>query len=248
MKEAYKILQTPVVESSFGGLEYLDYVDATGRWVKNGFSWILSDSLAPGEYIGFFVIFNTTSSGKFSNVIVSGNLTANDSVIVNIAQYTIDKIALYKSVFVGDEAVFEIVVHNTGSVALDNVTVVESSFDGLEYLAYVDPSGKWINNGLSWTFGDSLAPGEYAGFYIIFNTTCVGNLTNVIVSGNLTANDTVEVLNKTVPDENKTTPEENTTIHDKPGVNKVNISSATGNPLLLILLILLNLVVLRRRK
>ncbi len=69
----------------------------------------------------------------------------------------------------------------------------------------------------------------------------------------MTANDTVEVLKNETPSENKTTPDvpseeipaEEVVVEDK---SEVKISSETGNPILLILLVLLNLVILRRRK
>ena len=83
--------------------------------------------------------------------------------------------------------------------------------------------------------GDALAPGEYARFYVIFNTAGIGNFTNMVVSGNLTANGTVEVLNKTVPEKAE-------------NVNMVICAlPAAGNPMLLMLLVLLNLVIFRRK-
>ena len=104
----------------------------------------------------------------------------------------------------------------------------------------------------------------------IYNTSSEGNFTNIIISGNLTENDTVEVLKNETPSENKTTPdvpvipdEEIPVVPDVPEVpseeipaeevvvgdkSEVKISSGTGNPILLILLVLLNLVILRRRK
>ena len=153
-----------------------------------------------------------------------------------------------KTVYVGEQVIFEIVVHNSGKVAIDNIIVVESSFVGLEYVGYFDATGRWLNNGLSWTLNDALTPGEYTGFFVIFNTTGEGNFTNLITSGNLTANDTVEVLkNETslvVPD----VPNEEVITGDKNIVKEVKISSGTGNPILLVLLVLLNLIILRRRK
>ena len=161
-----------------------------------------------------------------------------------------------KTVQVGEQVIFEIVVHNSGKVPIDNITVVESSFVGLEYVGYLDTTGRWINNGLSWTLSDTLTPGEYIVFFVIFNTTSEGNFTNTIISGNLTENDTVEVLKNETPSENKTTPDvpdvpseeipaEEVVVEDK---SETKISSGTGNPILLILLVLLNLVILRRRK
>ena len=244
-------------ESSFDGLEFVSFVDNSEFWDYAGnLSWTLNRFIAPGAYVGFFVTFKTTKSGELVNVITSGNKSANDTVEVNKPQYEIDKIVLNKTVQVGEQVIFEIVVHNSGKVAIDNITVVESSFVGLEYVGYLDSTGRWVNNGLSWTLSDTLTPGEYIVFFVIFNTTSEGNFTNTIISGNLTENDTVEVLKNETPSENKTTPDvpdvpseeipaEEVVVEDK---SEVKISSETGNPILLILLVLLNLVILRRRK
>ena len=152
-----------------------------------------------------------------------------------------------KSVQIGENVVFEIVLHNTGKIALTNITVVESLFDGLTYVGFVDNTGMWINNGLSWILNDTLTPGEYTGFFVTFATASAGNFTNVVTAGNLTANDTVEVINSTVPDGSNATdvipPEDSVDVE-----NKAILSKETGNPILLILLVLLNLVILRRRK
>lgn len=162
-----------------------------------------------------------------------------------------------KSVQIGENVVFEIVLHNTGKIALTNITVVESLFDGLTYVGFVDNTGMWINNGLSWILNDTLTPGEYTGFFVTFATASAGNFTNVVTAGNLTANDTVEVINSTVPDGSNATdviPTENNVTdvippEDSVDVeNKAILSKETGNPILLILLVLLNLVILRRRK
>jgi uncharacterized repeat protein (TIGR01451 family) len=250
-------------ESSFDGLEFVSFVDNSEFWDYVGnLSWTLNRFIAPGAYVGFFVTFKTTKSGELVNVITSGNKSANDTVEVNKPQYEIDKIVLNKTVQVGEQVIFEIVVHNSGKVPIDNITVVESSFVGLEYVGYLDATGRWVNNGLSWTLSDTLTPGEYIGFFVIFNTTSEGNFTNTIISDNLTENDTVEVLKNETPSENKTTPDvpvipdvpevpsegipaEEVVVEDK---SEVKISSGTGNPILLILLVLLNLVILRRRK
>ena len=243
-------------ESSFDGLEYVNFVDNSGFWSYDGnLSWTLNTFMAPGAYVGFFVTFKTTKSGEHVNIITSGNKSANGTVEVNKPQYEIDKIVLNKTVQVGEQVIFEIVVHNSGKVPIDNITVVESSFVGLEYVGYLDSTERWINNGLSWTLSDTLTPGEYIVFFVIFNTTGEGNFTNTIISGNLTENETVEVLKNKTPSENKTTPDvpvipdeeipAEEVVGDK---SETKISSGTGNPILLILLVLLNLVILRRRK
>ncbi|MBO6275261.1 MAG: hypothetical protein J6M91_06990, partial [Methanobrevibacter sp.] len=196
-----------VEEKSFEGLTYSGWYDDTGLWTKNSdLTWSLKSPLEPGEYIGFFVIFNTTETGKFTNVIVVNsrevpNKTANDTVTVLKPDYTIEKFTVNRVIPLGDTAYFEIIIRNTGEVSLRNFTVYESFFDdGLVYDAWYDDTGLWSKNGdLSWTFNSYLSPGVVTGFFVAFNTTNVGSFDNVVTLTsdsipNKTANDTVTVL------------------------------------------------------
>ncbi|MBO6109254.1 MAG: DUF11 domain-containing protein, partial [Methanobrevibacter sp.] len=151
--------------------------------------------LHPGEYSGFFVVFNTTTNGTFVNVISSGNKTSNDTVNVLKSSYTIEKIVTNSVVLIGDYVTFEIVVHNDGETNLENITITELAFDGLLYDSFIDYHEAWIkNDDLSWTTKDVLSPNEYKGFIVKFKTTDVGDFVNVISSQNKTANDTVKVV------------------------------------------------------
>ena len=185
-----------ITELSYDGLLYDSFIDYLGIWIKNSdLSWTLNGTLVPGEYSGFFVVFNTTTNGTFGNVISSGNKTSNDTVNVLKQDYVIEKISLTPNVVMGSQAIFEIVVHNIGEVDLSNITISEVSYDGLVFSHYIDELNHWIkNNDLSWNFNSTLHPGEYSGFFVVFNTTTNGTFVNVISSGNKTSNDTVNVL------------------------------------------------------
>ncbi|SDA72335.1 DUF7507 domain-containing protein, partial [Methanobrevibacter millerae] len=201
------ILNNVVVsEDSFEGLTYDSFIDYTGLWTKNGdLSWKLNGPLYTGEIAAFYVVFNTTAVGEFTNIVSvdsdeTGNKTANDTVEVIKPDFAVEKIAINKSVLVGDQVMFEIVVHNFGQVTLNDVVVREESFEGLTYDSFIDYTGLWTkNNDLSWSLNTPLYVGEYAGFFVVFNTTSAGEFMNVIVADsreipNKTANDTVEVL------------------------------------------------------
>ena len=71
-----------------------------------------------GLFMNLFVTFKATKSCDLVNVITSGNKTANDTVEVNKPQYEIEKIALNKTVYFGEQVIFEIVVHNSGKLQL----------------------------------------------------------------------------------------------------------------------------------
>ena len=179
-------------------LSYVRFIDNEGRWVKNGdLSWNLTKALVPGEYSSFFVVFNATKAGVFLNSIESGNLTSNASVEVEeIArpEYTIDKVTINRTVNIGEEVMFEIIVHNTGKINIHNIVVRDIAGAGLDYLSFIDDEGCWIKNSdLSWNLTESLVPGEYSSFFVVFNATKAGVLENVIESGNLTSSAYVEV-------------------------------------------------------
>ena len=196
-----------VTEDSFTGLIYDSWYDSTGLWQEDGrLKWIMKSPLYTGEIVSFYVVFNTTTTGRFTNVVsVDSNETnkksANDTVEVIKPDFAVEKISINRSVLVGEQVMFEIVVHNLGQVDLTNVVVREDSFSGLIYDSFIDYSGLWTKNSdLSWTLTTPLRAGEYEEFFVVFNTTNAGNFVNVVVADsneipNKTDNDTVEVLN-----------------------------------------------------
>ncbi|SDA72896.1 DUF11 domain-containing protein, partial [Methanobrevibacter millerae] len=263
-----------VREESFEGLLYDSFIDYTGLWTKNAdLTWSLNTPLHVGEYAGFFVVFNTTSAGEFMNVIVVDskeipNKTANDTVEVLTPGLSIQKITINRTVYVGEQVLFEIIVQNTGKVVLNNVVVSEDSFDGLTYYSFIDYNKLWTkNNDLSWTLNTPLYAGEYLSFYVVFDTTKAGNFTNIVSvssdkTGKVSAKNVTEVIEKEVP-KNETLPEPPVTPEVVPEKNEtapselpeqpkkeVNVLPATGNPLIMVLLTLIALggAALRRRK
>ncbi len=196
-----------VSEDSFTGLVYDSWYDNTGLWRENSrLKWNMISPLYTGEIVSFYVVFNTTSTGNFINVVSvdsneTGKKSANDNVEVIKPDFAVEKIALNRSVMVGEQVMFEIVVHNLGQVDLTNVVVREDSFSGLIYDSFTDYTGLWTKNrDLSWNLNTPLRAGEYAGFFVTFNTTAEGKFVNVVVADsneipNKTDNDTVEVLN-----------------------------------------------------
>ena len=206
-----------ISEYDFEGLIYDHYIDYLGHWINDGITWTLNTTLVPGEVTSLFVIFNTTRVGNFTNVILVNNdvldtnelLSANsldEGIYVSAAvevvkpEYTIEKVALNKTANIGDEVIFEIIVHNTGKVNITSITVRDIPSDGLEYLRFIDSEGFWSKNSdLSWNLIGNLVPGQYSIFYVVFNATKAGNLENSLESDNLTSKTTVEVKNPVVP-------------------------------------------------
>ena len=121
------------------GLIYNHFVDYLDLWRYNGdLTWSVTRAILSGEYVSFFVTFNTTKPGKFENHIVvtadKANATAgNTSFEILNPDFTIEKILVEDNIANGGQATFEIVIHNTGSAPLNNLTVKEYFFDGLVY-------------------------------------------------------------------------------------------------------------------
>ena len=210
-----------VEETSYEGLTYDSFVrnsEWTYSTVNGKHRWTLNKELHPHEVSQFIVIFKTTEVGTFTNVVTAGsdNTTEkparNTTIVYNETpedpmsnstrnpDLSIEKIAIEKLLTVGQKAQFEIVVHNTGNVALSKVTVYEESYTGLTYDSWNDNSGMWSKNSdLSWTYNGVFYPGEYATFFVTFNTANPGDFTNVVsVDSNETpkkrANDNVVVI------------------------------------------------------
>ena len=151
-------------------------------------------------------MFNTTGKGNFTNVVVAGsdeteNKTTNNTTKVSEPKLDVQKIALTPIVSVGNQTSFEIVVRNTGEVVLHNVVVEETSYEGLTYDSYVE-NKDWtysvINGKNVWTLNKVLNVHEAVTLIVNFNTTEVGNFTNIVTVGsteseNKTANNTTVV-------------------------------------------------------
>ena len=104
-----------------------------------------------------------------------------------------------------------------------------------------------------------MAPNETASFIVIFNTTSIGNKTNIIVCGSNETNETfasniTEVINKTKPNPNPDpnpdpTPDPNPSPEPNPVPDNGGSDSvvskmvSTGNPLALIIISLFTIFV-----
>lgn len=245
-------------------------------------TWILTHSLKFGEYAGFFVIFDTTRVGDFVNVVTAKSNEVpkksahnNTKVVdsdkpVSNPSISVDKYTINRTVYLGEQTMFEIVVRNTGDVDLNNVFVVEALFDeGLTYNLFYPTKGIWthtLNNQNLDQFNlrGTLKVGDYASFIVIFDTSSIGLKTNIVIDdGEIYVNsfNETEVINKDTPvnpdpvnpdtPDNSTTPENKTPESpEKELQNNKDVLPATGNPLILVLLALISLGAagLRRRK
>ena len=167
---------------------------------------------------------------------------------------TVEKTSLNKTVKVGQQVYFVIVVTNTGDCELTGVYVIEEEYSEGLVFDHMVPNKDWTFDGNNkFTYNKALGIGESASFTVVFNALSVGFKINTVTAGNNLTNDTVNstdttnVINDTVP------PEPDVPVEEPPVPHKHHVpkhvkpdSHATGNPILLLLLALF--VPLIRRK
>lgn len=272
-----------VAEFAQDGLVYDHFEDESGKWSydESANKWVYKGY--NGEFgvnvtRNFTVFYNVTKVGNLKNTIVVGSNNTTNTTTDNKTQSSpkpsldVMKITLNKTVYTGEQTQFMIVVTNTGNCDLGNVEVTDDVPEGLSYASFVDDTGKWSNDGLTWYYDGTLAPGESAGFVIIFDTDKTGNFTNTVTARSneteeVNSTNVTEVINETIPPENDTnktpdvpdvpdtptpdTPEKPTKIIPKENIVEGGISSIkAGNPIVALILVLMVLVFspIRRRK
>ena len=237
-----------VEESSYDGLIYDSFIG--NNWTKSGNKFIYNKILGVGKEASFNVNFKTIKSGNFTNVVVVGsnetpNSTTNNTTQSVSPKLSVIKISNTKIVKVGQKCSFTIVVRNTGDYRLTKVFVIEKSYKGLTYDSF--KGSNWIKIGNKFIYKKTLEVGESANFTIFFKTNKVGNFTNVIMAGsnetpNSTVNNTTKVINKSQSDE-----ESNKTPEKQDIVKETKIEKATGNPILMLLMVLILIPLLKRK-
>jgi hypothetical protein len=191
----------------------------------------------------------------------------NTHVHIYNPSMSVRKISLNKTVYLGEQVGFIIVVSNTGDCDLTGVYVIDNDFTEGIVLNNMVPNGDWTFDGKDkFTYGKTLGVGESANFTVIFNTTSVGFKINNVTAGNNITNETVNstnnttVVNKTVPPEPEPPePEPPVPVPPQPVPPSPEVPSvpskeipdkhATGNPIFVLLLVLFTLSVnISRRK
>ncbi len=241
------------------GLIYTGFVGE--NWTKVGNRFVYSGVLRPGESINYTLYFNTTVGGLFMPEVIAGsNLTSNatakahsnNTTVVSVSDIVVIKEADKNSVNVGELVEFTITVLNPGNCILGDVFVIDVIPDGLEFVSFMGDG--WNKVGNLYLYEGSLAANESVSFTILCTATKVANVTNVAVAGsnmtgNVNASADVTIVNGTGP-----TPEptpEPTPDYPQDAKSSAHVpmdSKATGNPIIILLLIIFALVPLRRRK
>jgi len=260
-----------VVEDFYDGLIY-DSWNENHLWthsIVNGkHTWKFNNVLPVGAVTAFIVVFNTTDYGNFTNVVVAGsnqtdNKTGNNTTKVLKPDFIVVKNVLTPYVMLGNQTIFEIVVKNTGDLSIDNLFVLESKYDsGLVYLGFKPISGNWkhsLNSELKhmFTLDESLKVGESASFRVIFKATKAGNFSNTVEAGfnNVTlvnSTNTTQIIDdaKNNKTQKNKTHQSNKTNNDSADIKKRYSfdKNATGNPLIVLILILAVIPFVRFKK
>ena len=210
------------------GLEYISWRPETGSWTYNETTkrWKV-DEILSNESASIILTFKVFAAGVLNNTAKSGNEkvilgAANGEVEVLNPNMTVEKNALNTKIKLGDEAIFEIIVNNTGNVELTNITIIEDKYDdGLVYLTFKSIEGTWeesLNNESKhvFTLTTPLKVGKTAKFQVIFNTTKIGEFKNTVIGNSeeeiepITSTGVINVINNTAPDDsdNDTVPED----------------------------------------
>ena len=249
--------------------EGLIYTGFTGEnWTKVGNRFVYSGVLNPGESINYTLYFNTTTGGQFMPKVIAGsNLTSNatakansnNTTVVSVPDIVVIKEANKNSVKVGELVEFTITVINPGNCILGDVFVIDVIPDGLEFVSFSGDG--WNKLGNLYLYTGSLAANESVSFTIVCNATKVANVTNVAVAGSNMTGDVNASADVVITEEVPTpepTPEPTPVPTPDPAhedakdvksmVNVPMDSKATGNPIIMLLLIIFALVPLRRRK
>lgn len=149
----------------------------------------------------------------------------------------------------GDLVTFTITVTviESGDITYGGIYVVDELPDGLEFVSF-DGNG-WSKDGNVYSYSGRLGSGESASFTIVCKATKVANVTNVAtvfleIAGSVNASADVSIVNGT----NNGTDSVEQVTPEKGCVNVPIDSKATGNPLILLLLVVFAFIPLRRRK
>ena len=244
--------------------EGLIYTGFEGEnWSKVGDRFVYTGVLNPGESISYTLYFNTTKEGVFVPEVIAGsNLTSNatskaysnnSTVVITVPDIALIKVADKTTVTVGELVTFNITVLNRGTAVLNGIFVIDELPDGLEFVSFAGDG--WSKVGNTYYYSGSLAPGESVSFTIVCNATKVCNVTNVAtvfsdMAGNVSANADVSIIGGDQPVDPVDPVEPVVPVEpDTPQPDHVPMDSkATGNPIMMLLLIILLFIPLRRRR
>ena len=196
------------------GLDYVYDNRSSARFNQN-ITWNITH-LDPGksEYIELVAQINKSASGTLWNKVnatgqppAGDNITANDTEPVEVVDISpnisVDKTVSPNKGYPLTNVTFAINVTNNGNISLDQVTIVDTLPEGMEYINST-PGGIREGWNISWNLTEPLPANKSNHIKLVARIiqTSPGNLTNTVnatgryQNGNITSygNETVEVI------------------------------------------------------
>lgn len=234
-EEEFNFTDVTIVENIPEGLTLIDFESYDGVWIQESDNkFVFNHTLTAGQHAYIYLTFRIDgdASGIITNKVTASSKETdpvNSSDKINVVQPNIglNKTALNKTVFIGDEVVFNITVTNEGIPMEEyhpidileasgdenvyyrpffNVEVVDTVPEGLEFVnaSAVDFYGDEVNitfkiDGSKVIFTIPELLYESVVIQAVFKATQVGEQTNVVTGGkDASANDTVDVKSRDV--------------------------------------------------
>ena len=194
------------------GLDYV-YDNRSGARFNQNITWNITHlDPAKSEYIELVAQINKSASGTLWNIVnatgqppAGDNVTANDTEPVEVItdNISVDKTVSPNKGYPLTNVTFAINVTNNGNISLDQVTIVDTLPEGMEYINST-PGGIREGWNISWNLTEPLPANKSNHIKLVARIiqTSPGNLTNTVnatgryQNGNITSygNETVEVI------------------------------------------------------
>nr|WP_295160431.1 Cna B-type domain-containing protein [uncultured Methanobrevibacter sp.] len=233
---------------------FADGIEVDDAILSAGNDWKYTFSNLPvynsGKSINYTIGEVEVSNYTVDIVGENGNFTiTNTHIHVYSPNMSVEKISLKKTVKVGQQARFQIVVKNTGDCELTGVYVIDDDYTQGIVIDHMIPNSDWTFDGKGkFTYRKTLGVGESSSFTVVFNTTSAGLKVNNVTAGNNITNLTVHSTNTTNVT-NETEPVPPQPIPPSPEEPKlpnkeiIPDKHATGNPIFVLVLVLFTLSV-----
>ena len=180
-------------ESDLGISRFNDYF-SHDEWIYNDTanSFTFNRPLGLNESTVIALYYTVTDAGSvINNVTVEFNENTTDASSKNLTtefrnpQMTVEKIALKATTTVGEQIIFEVIIHNTGNVDLNDIFILDEEYtSGLVYDSHRGDF-HWDYDAAThkFTTQKTLLQDENATLHIVFNATQRGIQTNNASAG-----------------------------------------------------------------
>ena len=190
-----------VIEEVPEGLTYAGYNNVTGTWNvedlgEGKYRFTLVGDLAEDGVASFNVIFNTTISGNFTNVVMAGSnrtnetTTNNNTTVKELCDLEITKLVNASNVYVNDTVEWTIIVVNYGPNAAKDV-IVKDILPNDILIESCSHDYERDGNDIIWNLGD-LEPNNPVFITLVTQLLAEGEFKNTVVVNTTTNESTID--------------------------------------------------------